>query len=450
MAKVIDLGKMHVQGAFEKEGVSTPPRRLIPNEIVRCDTSKFENGCGVVQARHSISPEILYRNYWYESGVSQTMREHLANIANKGAAFMFLANQPNLDNETATGKTIKQAKILDIACNDGTLMREFQKLGARSVWGIDPSDIAGQQKDLTIINECYPHPEAKKLGQFDVITTIACFYDVSKPVEFAQAIESQLHDNGVWLFEVAYWPAMMKNLAYDQILGEHVMHYSLSGLEAVCAAAGLKIVFATETDTNGGSILCAAAKNSCDKFESLGEANEEIKEIRLKEFDLCLDEEEVYEKFRISVRRHGDLLKRLVYSIHDKEETIHILGASTKLNTILGFTNIGPDLIPFAAERSPDKHGAKTLSGIQIVSEEESRAMKPNYYLVGPYHFKKEILEREKEYLEAGGRLIFSLPELEIYDKEGKIEYSFDRTSKFGISLKEVNGRLKEFFDANE
>ena len=104
----------------------------------------------------------------------------------------------------------------------------------------------------------------------------------------------------------------------------------------------------------------------------------------------------------------------LQYKLKSEKKVIHIYGASTKLNTILGCCEIGSNLIQYAAERSPEKWGGETLSGIKMISEEESRAMKPDYYLVGPYHFKKEILEREKDMLVQGTKFIFPLPEIEI------------------------------------
>ncbi|WP_315824639.1 methyltransferase C-terminal domain-containing protein [Paraflavitalea speifideaquila] len=91
-------------------------------------------------------------------------------------------------------------------------------------------------------------------------------------------------------------------------------------------------------------------------------------------------------------------------------------GASTKGNTILQWCNIDNSIIDYAAERNPDKYGAMTLgTNIPIISEADSRAMNPDYYLVLPWHFKAEFLEREKETLEKGIGLIFPLPKIEIY-----------------------------------
>lgn len=433
LAPVIDLGKQHVQGAFEKEGVATPPRRKIPNEIVRCDTSKKEDACGTVQARHSIDPEILYRNYWYQSGISQTMRDHLQKIVSSCSTFRNVVKHGPIK------------KALDIACNDGTLLRFYEDSVEK--WGVDPSDIAGKQKDLNIINECFPtskmptEPAVMKLGKgdekqdykyetrkrFDVVTTIACFYDVHDPVKFAQEVSNLLNKGGLWCVEMAYWPAMLEKLAYDQILGEHIVHYHLGAFEAVCEKAGLKVLHARETPTNGGSILIYVGRRQ-DSYEDFNmiekSCQDNLKELRLKEFDLALDEDEIYAKFRDQVASASNRLKNSIRFIRWGEKTVHILGASTKLNVILERAGIDGREIEFAAERSVEKHGAKTLSGIKIISEEESRALKPDYYLVGPYSFKKELIEREKEFLDNGGTLIFPLPELTFVSKDGEVKYT--------------------------
>ncbi len=84
------------------------------------------------------------------------------------------------------------------------------------------------------------------------------------------------------------------------------------------------------------------------------------------------------------------------------------------MNTILNFCEIDGKSIEYAAEKSEEKHGARTISGIKIISEEESKKLKPDYYLVGPYHFREEILEREKDAINRGVKFIFPLPKIEI------------------------------------
>ena len=128
---------------------------------------------------------------------------------------------------------------------------------------------------------------------------------------------------------------------------------------------------------------------------------------------MALEDPLTYSSFRQRILDHKTDLTNLVKSLKAQNKKIHIYGMSTKLNTILNYCGIGPDLIECAAERTPEKYGAKTISGIPMVSEEESRKT-VDVYLVGPYHFKEEILKREADTIKRGVKFLFPLPEITI------------------------------------
>lgn len=346
--------------------------------------------------RDSVPPEILYTNYWYQSGISNTMKEHLKKIVEYCLNF--------------TG--IKSGSVLDIASNDNTLLRNYPDSFLKI--GVDPSDIAGKQidKNIRVINEIFP-TEQLNGEKFDIVTSIACYYDIEEPKKFANSICEILKDNGIWVFEVAYWPSMLENLAYDSIVNEHIIHYHIAPLEIMFSEIGLKIVDIEKTSTNGGSIRVTVCKKTTTKYDNEN-SKQKIINIRMQEFNALLDEESTYDKFRTEVKKQAESLVKLITDLRSNNKTIHIYGASTKLNTILGYCEIGPDLIEYAAERSPEKFGATTISGIKIIPEKESLNMKPDYYLVGPYHFKQEILEREQKSRELGIKFIFPLPIIDI------------------------------------
>lgn len=396
LTEVIDLGEQYFQGSFIKEGIPNPPFRKTPNLVVRCDVSKYENACGLIQTKHTVPPRILYTNYWYQSGISFTMRNHLKSIVEKALSIT----------------KIKKGKVLDIASNDNTLLKNYSKKFTK--YGIDPSDIAKKQKDknIKVINDLFPTAKLKEKN-FDIITSIACFYDIEDPKTFSLEIKKILSKDGIWIFEVAYWPSMIKNLSYDSIVNEHIIHYHIAPLEIMFESLGLKIFNAEKTSTNGGSIMVYVCHKKCDKYDS-EKNNINLTNLRMEEFNDGLEEESSYIKFRERVFNQKEELVSLIKKIKKENKTIHIYGASTKLNTILNFCGIDGSLIKFAAERSVEKHGAKTINGIEIISEEESKKLKPDYYLVGPYHFKNEILEREKESIKNGIKFIFPLPKIEI------------------------------------
>lgn len=403
LTKVIDLGEQHLQGSFVKPGKEMPSSRKIPLSLFRCDPTRDERACGLLQMGHSVPPEVLYSAYWYRSGTNNTMRKHLKGIA-----------------EQATSIVAKPAaRVLDIGCNDGTLLSYYPKEYEK--YGIDPSDVAREiTEEFTVVQDIFPSEElTKKLGghHCDIVTSIAMFYDLESPIEFAREIKNILTPEGIWIFEMSYMPTMLRMNSYDTICHEHLEYFSLAVVEYIMKMAGMKIFNVELNSINGGSLRCYAGRVDNFLYKS-DEYNQNIKKMRQEEFDMELDTDKPYKNFQDRINLHKEELINLLRKLKKAGKRIHIYGASTKGNTILQWCGIDQRIIEYAAERNPDKYGAFTLgTDIPIISEAESRKMKPDYYLVLPWHFKEEFIEREKEMLEKGVGFIFPLPTIEIIKK---------------------------------
>lgn len=403
LTKVIDLGEQYLQGSFLKPGKEQPPMRKISTELVRCNPMIDEKACGLLQTLTSVPPEILYSAYWYRSGTNQTMRDHLRGIAN--------------DAVTMVGK--REAKVLDIGCNDGTLLKNYPEDYTK--FGVDPSDVAQEVNGgIRVVQDIFPSAELTYIlgdEKLDIITSIAMFYDLENPSDFVKNVKSVLDSSGIWIFEMSYMPSMLEMNSYDTICHEHLEYYSFAVIEYMLARNDMKIVKVRFNDINGGSIRCYATHQDNFKYKSR-ENLASIEDIRQKEFDLELDTDKPYENFQSRINKHRDDLSHLLKKLKSEGKSIHLYGASTKGNTILQWCGIDNSIIDFAADRNPDKDGAKTLgTDIPIVSEKKSRAMNPDYYLVLPWHFKAEFLEREKETINKGIGFIFPLPRIEIIQK---------------------------------
>lgn len=405
LSPVIDLGNQYLQGSFVKVGKEEPPLRRIACRLLRCDPTRDENACGLLQMEHSVPPEILYSAYWYRSGTNETMRNHLQGIVDEIV--------PVLDADKAT--------VLDVGCNDGTLLRSYPDTFER--WGVDPSDVAAEVGEgINTVIDLFPSEKLKhSFGgerKFNAITSIAMFYDLEDPVGFVEGVSEMLDDSGIWVFEMSYMPTMLEKTSYDTICHEHIEYYSVAVIERILREGGMKLVNATLNDSNGGSIRCFAAKvGNVSQFRD--DWSENLRLLRSSEFDLKLDTDEPYRHFQERVEQRREELVSLLRELAGQGKKIHLYGASTKGNTILQWCGIDNLLVECAAERNPDKYGAKTLgTNIPIVSESESRAMNPDYYLVLPWHFREEFVRREKEILEDGTKFIFPLPTVEIVGKE--------------------------------
>jgi len=406
LTKVIDLGEQHLQGSFLKPGRQVPPLRRVPTSLVRCNPELDENACGLLQTEHTVPPEVLYSVYWYRSGTNATMTNHLRGIAEEASA---LYGRPG-------------ARVLDIGCNDGTLLAAYPPTFAKI--GIDPSDLANEvPAGITVIHDLFPSDDLfhNLDGNLcDIVTSIAMFYDLEDPIAFARAIKRVLSPEGLWCVEMSYMPTMLRMTSYDTICHEHLEYYSLAVLEHIMREAGLRLVNVGLNSINGGSIRCYATHAENRRYRR-DEFQTNIKRLRQEEFDFELDTDKPYRNFQERVNVHKQELMTLLKKLRAEGKRIHAYGASTKGNTILQWCGIDSRLVDVAADRNPDKFGARTLgSDIPIVSEEESRKAKPDYYLVLPWHFRDEFVEREKALLAAGVGMIFPLPTIEIVRGTGK------------------------------
>lgn len=403
LAPVLSLGDQRIAGAFADPKGAQPVDRAIPLELVRCDMTREEEACGLIQTKHTVPGSILYSSYWYRSGVNRTMTDNLHGIA-RGVEGIVPLEAGSL--------------VVDIGCNDGTLLDGYDKAKGLRYLGFDPSDVARYaiEKGYDVVNDFY---SAKALRQrrpgqkAKAITSIAMFYDLEHPRAFVADVAEALAEGGIWVIELHYLPMMLEANAFDAIVHEHLEYYSLAVIERLVGEEGLEVVSAEINDMNGGSIRLFIGHSG--QHERTPAQQERLMELRVKEFEMALDSPEPYEAFRLGSERVRDELLALCEKLHGEGKKIHVYGASTKGNTILQYAGIDATYVEAAADRNPDKWGSETIATkIPIISEDDSRAMKPDYYLALPWHFLEEFREREEEFLSRGGQFIVPLPEVRV------------------------------------
>ena len=404
---MLSLGDQYIAGAFAEPGGAQPVSRRIPLELVRCDMTRNQDGCGLIQLRHTVPGAILYHSYWYRSGVNQTMTRNLHEIASTAEEIV----------ELHPGDL-----VIDIGCNDGTLLDGYRTSNLRCL-GFDPSDVGryAVAKGYEVVRDFYSYDQLRLHypdQQARIITSIAMFYDLEYPSVFVDDVARALADDGVWVIELHYLATMLEMSQFDAIVHEHLEYYSLAVIERMLAEAGLAVVRAELNDMNGGSVRLFIRR--AGRFTAEGEDAENLQALRIREFEMALDAAEPYERFAAAAEAVRDELASLCRRIVDEGKTIHVYGASTKGNTILQYAGIDRTMVPFAADRNPDKHGSETIgTGIPIISEEQSREMKPDYYLALPWHFMDEFLDREHEFLDRGGRFIVPMPTVRVLPEAG-------------------------------
>ncbi len=237
------------------------------------------------------------------------------------------------------------------------------------------------------------------------------FYDLEDPVAFARQVEQVLAPGGIWHFEQSYMPSMLRMTSYDTVCHEHLEYYSLTVVKRILAAAGMRPLDVKMNAINGGSFAVTAVR-----ADDRRQGSDRVVDWLLEQEDgMGLNTPRPYRDFEERVYRHRADLTRLLKSLAADGKKVLGYGASTKGNVLLQFCGITTKEVIAIAEVNEDKFGACTPgTHIPIVSEAEARAMRPDYFLVLPWHFKDGIVQREAEFLASGGRMILPFPEIEI------------------------------------
>lgn len=390
---VLSLGEQFLTGVFPKNKETAVSKG--PLDLVWCPDS------GLLQMKQSYSLDEMYGdNYGYRSGLNASMVLHLT------SKIRTLERLVSLN---------VQDLVVDIGSNDATTLKAYG--GRHGKVGIDPTGLK--------FKEYYPHnieliPDFFSAATFQkgdrnrkakIITSIAMFYDLENPVSFVRDVEECLADDGIWHFEQSYMPSMLRTNSYDTICHEHLEFYSLKVVKELVERCGLRIVDVQMNSINGGSFAVTACKTA-----SALKSNTAIIDWMLRqEVDMGLDTPKPYRDFEERVFKHRKTLVELIEALVADGNKVLGYGASTKGNVLLQFCGISEKQVPYIADVNEQKIGCFTPgTGIPIISEIEARAMNPDYFLVLPWHFKSSILQRERQFIESGGKMIFPLPEIEI------------------------------------
>lgn len=390
---VLSLGEQYLTGVFPKS-VSEKVTKG-PLDLVWC------THCGLLQMKQSYSPSEMYgENYGYRSSLNSSMIKHL---------------QQKIKMLETLAKPKTKDLMIDIGSNDATLLKACS--GSYRKVGIDPVGLKFKRfytKDISLIsdyftasvfNSAFPGKKAK------IITSIAMFYDLEDPSQFVKDIKKCLSEDGIWHFEQSYMPSMLRTNAYDTICHEHLEFYSFKVVKNLLDRCGMRVVDVEMNAVNGGSFAITACRKTARYISNKPIINWMLKQ----EKDMGLDTPKPYRDFEERVYKHRDNLKSLIKALVNDGKKIVGYGASTKGNVLLQFCELGMNQIPCIAEVNEEKFGSFTPgTRIPIVSEKEAKTKKPDYFFVLPWHFKHNILERERGFLEKGGKFIFPLPEIEI------------------------------------
>lgn len=382
LAPVFALGDLYVSDFVTSQGQG----RKGPLELVLCAN------CSLLQLKHTVPQELLYsRFYWYRSGVTDTMRRALRDITESVERLVPLE---------------RDDVVLDLGANDGTLLGTYTSDKIIKV-GCEPADnlipYLEQHADY-ILRDFWSYEKYQALatrvglGKAKVVTAIGMFYDMEDPNQFILDARKVLAKDGIFVAQLMCLRQMLEKNDLGNICHEHLEYYSLESLKVLFEQNGLEIFQIEENDVNGGSYRLYARH-----FEGTG-----------IHFDEKFTIEDYLAFFKRVQENRGKCVNFVKQEV-SRGKTVFVYGASTKGNSILQYYGLDHNLIVAASERSPEKWGKFTVGTmIPIVSEEQARKAKPDYFLVLPWAFFKEFYTREKAWREAGGKFILPLPEFRV------------------------------------
>ena len=387
------LGKQNLTGVFPKSKFENVPKGSLG--MIMC------NNCKLLQLENSFDANLMYGdNYGYLSSLNPHMVRHLKLKSEKLKKISKLKN----------GEI-----VIDIGSNDGTTLSNFKK--TNKLIGIDPTIKKLKKfyrKDIITVPNFFNKQSVHKLldnKKAKIITSVSMFYDLESPISFAKDVYECLANDGIWHLEQSYMPFMIKNTSYDTICHEHLEYYSLKTIKYILDHVGFKIIDLEFNDINGGSFALTVAKKTANYLEY----SRIINWLLEKEEAFNYNSTATHLEFFTRVKKHRKLLKDLIHNLIDMKKKIIGYGASTKGNVILPYCNFSKHELKFIVDVNKDKKNKYTPgSKIKITDEKEIKKYKPDYMLVLPWHFKNFIIQKEKKYINDGGKLIFPLPDIEI------------------------------------
>jgi SAM-dependent methyltransferase len=389
---LFSLGKISFTGRFSNTIRQNVPKAYL--NVLMCKK------CKLVQLDRNFDLNYLYgKSYGYRTGINKTMTDHVKKIVRKCSALVKLKSKQY---------------VLDIGSNDATLLNFYANDIIKV--GVDPL-VNKYKKFYKKINykisNFFKIKDIEKIKikkKFKIISALSVFYDLRDPNKFIKEIKKILDDKGVFVLEHVDLYYIIKNNIFDTICHEHLVFYSTKIIIEMMKNNGLKVFNHEYNEINGGSsryYICHSKTNF--------KVSKNIKKVLLRENLQGIGLKKTYKLFFTKILNEKIKLIKLIKKIKNEKQDIHGYGASTKGNVLLQFYNINNKVVNYIADRNPLKWNSFTPgTKIKIISESQSRKIKPHFYLVLPWHFKNEILIREKNIRKKGTKFIFPLPKVRV------------------------------------
>ena len=390
----LDLGETALANQFLRADQINGNEPKYPLRIGFC------RECGHVQLTDSVPPGEMFDNYLYISSASDTLKNHLWELSDLVVERYHLGAQD---------------LVIDIGCNDGTLLKGFQRHGVRLL-GVDPAQNLAAFTDGSGIERCtklFTTATAKevvaKWGEAAVITATNTFPHIQQLDDFVEGLKVALRPGGAFVIEAHYLLDIVEQVAFDTIYHEHVSYWGLAPMKRLFEAHGMTIVDAERVPLHHGQLRVHVQR------QGEGTVRPSVDKILQAEKAAGLDKFSTYTAFAERAKKIKRDLHQTLRTFAERGERVAGYGAPAKGNTLLGFLDIGPDLLPYIVDKSPLKQGLYTPgTHIPVVQPERLLADQPDYVLLLAWNFVDEIVAQQAEYQRRGGKFMVPVPEVRI------------------------------------
>jgi SAM-dependent methyltransferase len=397
----LTLGPTPLANSFLKNKEEFVNEASYPLDVYFCET------CSLVQLLDVIDPSVLFRDYIYVTGTSDTIARHNKNYAATIVDYL---------------KLNKDSQVVEVASNDGSLLKCFQPYGVKTL-GIEPAvNIAeiARSNGVETVNEFLNLENAQKVrdshGSADAVIGNNVMAHVDDTQDFLQGCKHLLKPKGLVIIEAPYLGEFMDRLEYDTVYHEHLCYFSITALLRLSDEVGLSIVRVDHTPVHGGSIRMYAGSR-----EAYPEHAADVIAAAKKEVAKGLTNTDTYMHFARDVQGNRDAVRSLLLKLKEQGKTVAGYGAPAKGNTLLNYCGITTDMLPYTVDKSPMKVGLYTPGmHLPVLPVATLLEKQPDYVLILAWNFADEIMRQQSEYQKRGGQFIIPLPEPKVVSKSNK------------------------------
>jgi novobiocin biosynthesis protein NovU/D-mycarose 3-C-methyltransferase len=388
----LDLGEMPLANSFLSRPEDFSSERSYPLAVAGCTT------CGLVQLNYVVPAEQLYRDYIYVSSTSEGVRHHAEHLAETLIA--------------QYGWTASDL-IVEVASNDGTVLRAFKRRGVK-VLGVEPArNIASiaNAAGIPTIPEFFNKDTAKTIlaqhGRVSGILGRHVFAHVDDVHEFVEAVKVCLSEDGVFLIEVPYLGDFLDHLEFDTVYHEHLSYISLSAMEHLCRQHDMELVDVEQISLHGGSVVIHMRR------KGTGKPSARLIDLLDRERQSKISDPQRLKRFAADVSAWKERFEGLIRQLRDSGASLIGYGAAAKGNTLLNYCAEEVASLQYILDRSSHKHGRYT-PGTHIPVEDVdrwTRGSRPTHMVILAWNFGDEIMAQMKPFADHGGRFVIPIPE---------------------------------------